>query len=261
MTDSVTFVAPETGPNASQTTPAVDPNRPEWLPSNFKTVEDFVKSNGELQAEFTRTRQELAKLKGEPDPTTPPADPPTTPPADDPATKAADAAGFDLAPYSTEYESNGDVSEESRVKIADGLKHALGADARAIVDQYIEGQKAVVGNDMAMYMQTAGGEENYQAMVAWASTTLPPAEIAAINAQLDSTDRTAVTFAITGLKAKYEAANGKQPSILTGKSGGVSTTVGFKSVAEMTEAMSGPRYKKDPAYREYVKARIAAGEV
>ena len=135
------------------------------------------------------------------------------------------------------------------------------AHARAIVDQYIEGQKAVVGNDMAMYMQTAGGEENYQAMVAWASTTLPPAEIAAINTQLDSTDRTAVTFAITGLKAKYEAANGKQPSILTGNSGGVSSVAGFKSVAEMTAAMADPRYKKDPAYREAVKARIAAGNV
>jgi hypothetical protein len=114
---------------------------------------------------------------------------------------------------------------------------------------------------MAMYMDTARGDDNYAAMVEWASETLPKPEIEAINKQLDSIDRTAVTFAFTGLKAKYEAANGKQPSILTGNSGGVSSVADFKSVAEMTAAMADPRYKKDPAYREAVKARIAAGEV
>jgi hypothetical protein len=137
-TSSVTFVAPETGPNAP--TPAADPNRPEWLPQNFAKPEDLARNYAEAQAELTRTKQALAAAKGKPDPTvTPPATetPPAseTPPAnEDPAQKAADAVGFDLAPYSTEYAETGDISEDNRAKIADGLKKVLGDDARAIVD-------------------------------------------------------------------------------------------------------------------------------
>lgn len=33
--------------------------RPEWLPDNFKTPEDLVKSYGELRAEFNQTKQSL----------------------------------------------------------------------------------------------------------------------------------------------------------------------------------------------------------
>ena len=184
-----------------------DPNRRQWLPRNFAKPEDLARSHAEAQAELTCTKQALAASKGEAPPADATATPPVTetpranetPPAnEDPAQKAADA-GINLTPYSTEYAETGDVSEDNRAKIADGLKNILGEDARSIVDQYIEGQKATAANDMAMYMDTAGSEDNYAAMVKWASETLPKPEIEVINKQLDSTDRTAVTFAITGL--------------------------------------------------------------
>jgi hypothetical protein len=269
--DSVTFTPAPTGPNAPEPAPNADPNRPAWLPQNFNSPEDFAKSYGELQAKHTQTSQELAALKkGETppaDPATPPADgetPPAdgeTPPADDPATKAAQAAGFDLNPFSDEFTQTGDVAEDNRAKIAEGLKSVLGDNARTIVDQYIEGQKATTANDFDLYMTEAGGEETYAAMTSWAAQTLPEAEIAVFNGQLESGNRTAVTIAIQGLRAKYEKANGRQPNILTGKSGIPGSVPGYASTAEMTADMRDPRYKTDPAYRDRVKQRIAAANL
>lgn len=38
-------------------------NRPDWLPSNFKSPEDLAQSYREAQANLTRTRQELSEVK------------------------------------------------------------------------------------------------------------------------------------------------------------------------------------------------------
>lgn len=281
MVDSIVFKPVETGPIA----PAgvVDPNRPAWLPENFATPEAFAKSNAELQAEFTRTRQELAKLKGE-------ADPVVVPPVveavvDDPAAKAAadaakvaaeaaakdtaDAAaaaeaakatGFDLNPYQTEYDTTGDVTPENRDKIAEGLKSLLGEGARAIVDDFIEGRKLTVENDNKLFMDAAGGSAEYETMIKWAATSLPKEDIAVYNKATESGDRHAVLFAIEGLKGKYRAANGQPANLLVGGGGTTVTEAGFASVAEMTTAMKNPLYKTDPAYRAKVTAKLAVSK-
>jgi hypothetical protein len=282
----VTFTSAPTGPNAPPTPAASD--RPSWLPENFAAPEDFAKSYGELHAEFTRTRQELSALKGEQTPAEgqPPAPNPAAPTASatsteqppagtnndqpqeqkpaesgaeaDAAKQVADAAGFDLNPFHDEYETSGDVSQDSRAKIADGLKAVLGEGARQLVDDYIEGQKLIVQNDRKLFMDTAGGEENYNAMLAWAAEGMQKEQKEAYNRQINSGDRHAVLFAIEGLKAKYEAANGRAPNvILTGGGGGAVTEAGYKSSAEMRRDMADPKYKTDPAFREMVKRKLA----
>jgi hypothetical protein len=277
MSNSITFTPEPTGSNAPEPSPAPNAKRPEWLPENMATVEDFTKSYRELQASHTQARQELAKLKGDA-----PADPP---PADEPAPdaseakpegtnddgedddgnqdeeaakKVAEAAGFDLAPFQSEYDQSGEVSEESRAKIAEGLKSVLGEDARQIVDSFIEGQKAVHTNDRGMFMDAAGGEQNYSTMTEWAAKSLPEDEIAAYNRQIESGDRHSTLFAIQSLKSKYEAANGRLSNITVANGGATSSSVGYKSTAEMTADMENPKYKTDPAFREAIKAKIAA---
>src|SRR5690242_13263326 len=54
--------------NAQATNPTeagggTNPDRPEWLPQNFTTVEDFVKSSADTRAELTRAQQELSKFR------------------------------------------------------------------------------------------------------------------------------------------------------------------------------------------------------
>jgi hypothetical protein len=270
----------ETGPNAPAPTPA-----PTFTPE--ENPADITKSYNELRAKFTQTSQELSALKktgaapastteqpsapasgAPPKIETPPTEGSETNPDgtpkkpdgnnEDAARQVADAAGFDLNPYNDEYATSGDVSEENRTKIADGLKKVLGPDARSIVDQFIEGQKLVHANDRQLFMGEAGGDDNYAAMIEWAKLSLPKEEIVAYNKQIDSGDRHATLFAIRGLRSQYEAVNGRIPNNVRASGGAVSGNVApFGSAAEMTTAMRDPRYKTDEAFRKQVAARIA----
>jgi len=80
-------------------------------------------------------------------------------------------------------------------------------------------------------------------------------EIDAFNATMATQDPNMIRLAIQGLNARYrsEAA----PSLLQGGTGPVSTGGKFESTAELTAAMSDPRYEKDPAYRQQVSDKLA----
>jgi hypothetical protein len=269
MVQSVTFTPDETGSAPPQDQPQVDPNRPAWLDPKFQKPEDLANSYKEQQAALTRAQQELSRLKGEKPATD--EQPPIAgvqesdeqkpdeekPNDDEAATKVADAAGVDLAPYQEEYNTSGDVSEENRVKLAEGLKKVLGDDARAIVDQFIEARKVVHANDTKMFMDAAGGQEQYATMTTWAAQNLPKEQVEAYNKQVESGDRHSVLFAIEGLRAKYEAANGRVPQRITGNGNAPANAGAFRSAAEMTAAMKDPKYKTDEAYRNDVARRLA----
>ena len=276
MVDRVTFSQDESGATPPTTpTPPQDENRPAWKPEGFEGDEAAIaKSWADQRAEITRLQQELAKHTKQSTPPPPAPNAATTPPADgttagekkpdgeassqdEAAREVADAAGVDLAPYQTEFDTNGDVSEESRAKIAEGLKKVLGANARQIVDDFIDSRKVVVENDTRMFYDAAGGEENYGRMATWAAQNLPKQQLEAYNAQVTSGDRHAALFTLDGLKAKYEAANGKIPARVLGGGGPAPTQGGFASSAEMRRAMADPRYKTDEAYRAQVASRLA----
>ena len=65
-----------------------------------------------------------------------------------------------------------------------------------------------------------------------------------------------VKLAVNALKGKFERANGVEPKLVTGKA---QPTVeqGFESLAQVTEAMSNPKYAKDIAYQNEVKNKLA----
>lgn len=267
---TVQITSEETGPNAPA--PEVvdysnEEGRPEWLPSNFKDVESYVSSAEETKAALTRTQQELASRTGaeteggeagelpEGESTKPEVT--DTSAIDAAAQKAADKAGVDLTPYQEEYFTTGNVTEDNRAKLADSLKDVFGDQSRAVIDQFIDTKKVTHTNDMALYMDTAGGEEQYGEMVQWAAANQDPSFVAQYNEQVNSPDRNTVLFAIENLKQRYEATNGKAPKLLKGNAPKTGAT-GFRSTAEMTKAMANPQYKTDPAYRDDVAKRIAA---
>lgn len=282
MVTEVTFTSPESGPNApveENNTPAAE--RPAWLPAEFNTPEDFAKSYGDLRADHTRKAQELATLKR--DPATPaPITPPNTdpakpaaaaaqtaenaqndPPRDDPADaakKVADAANFDLTSYNDEYAETGDVSAESRAKIIDGLKGVLGNDAETLVNQYIDGQKAVHTNQRNDFYNAAGGEDNYNRMLEFARATMSEAERTKFNTHITGNDHDVRMMALESLKSRYEAQNGRIPhTTIRAKAGASAGGVApFANSAQMVLAMSDPRYDTDEAYRAEVGRRIAA---
>ena len=248
--------------NAQATNPTgagdgTNPARPEWLPQNFNTVEDFVKSSNDTRAELTRTQQELAKLR-KPSGSDAPAEGAegaAQTETERAATQAVANAGLDVSSWQAEFNETRDVSEDGRAAIAKALEGQFGKDARTLVDDFIEGQKMRLQNVENQVHQVAGGKDQYTAMLSWAGANLSDKEINAYNNVMGSGDFNAMSLAVDGLKSRFVKAKGSNPSLLSGDGSIGNANAGFGSTFEMTKAMKDPRYGKDPAYTKSVEQR------
>ena len=101
----------------------------------------------------------------------------------------------------------------------------------------------------------AGGEAAYSNIVNWAKANVPAEQINAFDEVVNSGSVQAINLAVAGLKAKYDAANGVEGKMYTGKAPTNSGDV-FRSQAELVRAMSDPRYDQDPAYRQDVIEKL-----
>ena len=218
-------------------------DRPQWLPEKFKSPEDMAKAYSELEAKL-----------GQAKPADPPAaDPAATPPADPEAALAE--KGLDLQDFSAEFAQKGELSAESYEKLSKA------GYSRQIVDQYIEGQRAVAARFETDIMSEVGGAEKYSEITAWAKANLTPTEIAAYNTAVSSGNADQAKLAALGLGAKFEKANGSDPQrLLGGQSAGSGGDV-FESMAQVTAAMKDPLYKNDPAFRAKIQAKLSRSNV
>lgn len=273
-------VAPDKSADEPSPQPQPQPaTRPEWFPENLWKADKSLEENSKaLAASYAEARKTISQK-----PASQPAAQSAAPQVD-PAKKqledalaavkakpdakpeeiqAAEKALADYKPaapqvlpanvaeFEQEFAEKGELSAESYAKLE---KLGFGKD---IVDSYIEGQKARVAAWEAKAHSAVGGKEKFEQMTAWASTGLSPAEIDAFNDAMVSGNEAQMMLAIQGVQAKFSAANGTQPALLGG-SKGTDQVAGFRSQAEMTAAMSDPRYKKDPAYRADVEKRVGA---
>lgn len=155
--------------------------------------------------------------------------------------------GIDFDAMAQEITANGDISAQSRAL----LKKAGIPDA--MVQSHIDNVKTQVATLQGAIHEAAGGKEQFEAMRQWAMTALNDTERDFLGAQASQGPEQA-KLAVGALRQRFEAVNGKLPSLVGGKPG--SGLVGFRSAAEMTTAMKDPRYKTDPAYRKDVEQRI-----
>lgn len=130
-------------------------------------------------------------------------------------------------------------------------------------DQEEEGEELEGGltdEDVEALQDMAGGEQQYEQMLGWASENLSEAEIDMYDDVMDSGDPAACFFAVQALMARYADSTGVDGELLTGKS---PTTVaqGFRSQAELVQAMSDSRYESDPAYRADVINKLENSEI
>ena len=225
----------------------------EGLPEKFKSVEELAKSYSELEkklGEQTPKQEEVdpvsaTKLKEEA---------PKQENSLEIAEDAVENAGLNFDTLAQEYAEKGQLGEESYKALEQsGIP-------KAYVDQFIAGQKAIGEQQTNNVKSMVGGEEAYSEMASWASKNMSDGEKKAYNAAVNSADMDTVKLAVDGLRAKYQAANGTEPSLMQGKATPVAEQ-GFESWAEVTAAMADPRYSKDPAYQEAVKQKLANSEL
>ena len=101
----------------------------------------------------------------------------------------------------------------------------------------------------------AGGEQQYQNLVNWASQNLDQNSIEAFDGIIGTGNVDAIKLAVSGLQSQYENANGYEGRMVTGKSPTDTKDV-YRSQAELVKAMSDRRYDDDPAYRQDVMAKL-----
>ena len=107
---------------------------------------------------------------------------------------------------------------------------------------------------------SAGGEQEYSNLLNWASQNLPKSTVDAFDTLCDSGDVNSIQLAVSGIKAQYENANGYEGRMLSGKPPRSSGDV-FNSQAQVVEAMSDPRYDKDPAYRQDIMNKLERSNI
>lgn len=163
-----------------------------------------------------------------------------------------------LTDASEEFNNGGELSEET-------LERLSQLDSRELVEtwaQYIASQQEQVqqaqisAEQIDSIRNIAGGDQQYQEMLAWAGENLSPDEIAAYDAVMNGGDYGAMYWAAQGLKARFGADVGYEGRTYTGARAPKAES-GFRSQAELARAIADPRYRSDPAYRADVEEKLA----
>ena len=231
-------------------------SKPEGLPEKFNSVEELAKSYSELEKKLGEQSQPTkesvdpvskTEVKEETKEEQPKSDL-------DIATKAVDSAGLNMDSLAEEYAKDGKLADKSYQSLE---KAGI---PKEYVDRFIAGQQAIADQQSASVKNMVGGAESYDAMSEWASNNLSETEKQAYNTAVNSKDLEAVKLAVVGLKARYAQATGSEPKLVEGKAS-PSGEQGFDSWAQVTQAMSDPRYSKDPAYQAEVKNKLANSKI
>jgi hypothetical protein len=213
--------------------------RPDWLPEKFKSAEDMAKAYSELESKLGQPQQqqetEEVAVTGEE--------------SSSEVAELLDSKGLNFDVFQQEYAETGQLSPDAYQALEEaGFPESM-------VDSWIAGQNALASQMTTEMYDIAGGGEEYAQMVQWASDNLPENEVSAYNVTMESGDPNLIRLAVQGLNARYRSE--AEPNLLQGGTGAVSTGGRFDSTAELTAAMSDPRYAKDPAYRQAVADKLA----
>ena len=222
-------------PNAA---PATAHERPENVPEKFWNAE-----TGEIRQDaLLEAYGKLESGRNKPDDS-------SSDTSEDGAEAAAEADDSVIARAQAEFEAGEGLSDETYQALEE-----TGLD-RETVDAYIAGLEAT----RELAFTAAGGEEAYNDMISWAENNLTPAEIAEFDETISGATPRELVKAVQGLTERYTAGRSREPNLVDGDNTPVSNE-GFRSKAEMTAAMSDPRYKTDSAFREDVMRKIQSAE-
>lgn len=206
----------------------------ELIDGKFKSQEELLKAYKELESKLGKPKEEQSKEET------------LVPQTQEAAKQTATEKGVDFDALNKEFAEKGELSEDTYKTLeAKGIN-------KESVDSYIKGQQALAEAAVARLQTLAGGEESYNAMIAWAKESLSEQEKNAFNTTISNKDT--AEFAIQGLYARYKAQ--AEPNRLRGVPT-TSANSGYSSQREMMRDMASREYQTDPAYRKMVEQKVA----
>ena len=174
--------------------------------------------------------------------------------------------GVDLIQTASEeyFENDGQLSSETMERFTEMSSSELVEAYMAIRERNpdVDGGTSspdLTDAEMNQVYNSAGGEAEYNNLTSWAAQNLSETKLDAFNDMIDRGNATAIQIAVSGLRAEYEAQEGYEGRMLTGKAARGADA--FRSQAEVVQAMSDPRYDRDEAYRQDVYDKLERSNV
>ena len=223
---------------------------PELIGGKFKSQDELLKAYEELQKKMSSgetTEEESTSEETEPESST----------EEEVEEKLTDAE-FALSKASEVYAKDGKLDEAS-------IEELSKMDSKELIQAYVQYYSKNQASQAAQQQQavdsksiydSVGGEEAYTEMIGWAANNLSPEEIASYNEVTSSGNTAAVKFAVEALSNRYKSSEGSEAPLVTGRKAAPSKDR-FRSHAELSRAISDPRYSSDPAYRADVEAKLS----
>lgn len=230
----------------------------------FKSVEDLVGSYKELEGKLGAIDQTREEPEGNAEEQTEETETETNDSDFNPEelygeglASVLEEVGIDAQEISNRFKENDEISEDDYSKLGEA------GFSKQIVDTYLDGLRSagMAGEVDAQGIKDAvGGDETYGKMVSWAMENLPAEQVQSFNKLTDTGDGPAIKLAVQGIYSQYNNAMGVEPDLYSGRAAGNSATP-FRTTAEVVTAMSDPRWEKDSAYTDNVKARLVGSNV
>jgi hypothetical protein len=242
----------------------------ELLAGKYKSVEDLEKAYKELQTKLSRgqsTAPEAEDNDAADDETDGNDDEDDKPAGDareiygDLIGGKFDEAGINFQDMNVRWQQSGTLESGDYDQLVEA------GFSRDMVDAYLSGLQYKAAQDTALSVkevasikESLGGEAEYNKMIQWAGDNLAPEEIEGFNQIINSQPMAAVKMAVTGLHARYTAVEGREPKLIGGRASKGSSDK-FESTAQLVEAMSDPRYSKDPAYQRKIQEKLGRSSI
>lgn len=105
-----------------------------------------------------------------------------------------------------------------------------------------------------------GGDQEYSNLLGWAKENFTEQEIDMYDSIMDSGNTEAAFFAIQALALRYSDSVGTEGELIQGRAA-TDSTQGFRSQAELVNAMNDPRYERDAAYRNDIMRKLELSDI
>ena len=225
--------------------------RPAWLPDKFDSPEAMARAYSELETRFHSNDEQLQQLESQANYEQQAQEVMETPPHM--VDQLLDERGLDFSVFQQEYNETGQLSQDAYLALQEaGIEPQM-------VDTWIAGQEAIADQQIDSIYNMVGGEQAYNGMLEWAGNNLQSWEMDAFNEQIESLDANSM-FAVQGLMARMQNDEGSPPMLYQGEPSQYSAPK-YDSLAQLTSAMSDPRYASDPAFRMEVTNRLKNSEL
>jgi len=159
-------------------------------------------------------------------------------------------------------QANGDKYSEETLEQLSKLDSVDIADMHLRYRQEVEKSRPqqITEQQATELKNVAGGEQQYGEMLQWAKDNLDQQEVNMFDTVIERGDPLAAFFAVRSLAYRYQDSQGRVGKMVTGTAPRGDGSK-FESQAEVVEAMSDPRYDRDPAFRQKVMKKLERSDI